>query len=146
MDLKKTGALQILHGVVSGKMLNTKQIVKKGFLILILCLLLVLAISPLKFPKNKSGANDFIDSHVKILSNNFFTPVLAEPTTNLHQVKQYVPMTDIYNLIKTRRSELSENATDQDKLLKDLEIVSDIDEVLNTTEAISNILYYYIKG
>lgn len=131
MDLKKTGALQILHGVVSGKMLNTKQIVKKGFLILILCLLLVLAISPLKFPKNKSGANDFIDSHVKILSNNFFTPVLAEPTTNLHQVKQYVPMTDIYNLIKTRRSELSENATDQEKLLKDLEIVSDIDELLN---------------
>ena len=81
-------------------MLNTKQIVKKGFLVIIFSLLLVLAISPLTGQKQKSGANDYVNSHIKLLSNNFFEPSLSEPTTNLHQVKQYVPMSEIYEVIK----------------------------------------------
>ena len=32
------------------------------------------------------------------------------------------------------------------KLLVSFDLDNNIDEVLNTTEAISNILYYYIKG
>jgi len=111
-------------------MLNTKQIVKKGFLVIIFSLLLVLAISPLTGQKQKSGANDYVNSHIKLLSNNFFEPSLSEPTTNLHQVKQYVPMSEIYEVIKTHRNALSENATAQQKLQADLDIVSDIDDLL----------------